>query len=115
MNVHGTFTAAGLTAPKVTTTRGLTATGRVGILKATPTTLASSGSQTFTTDGLILANADDNGDLELWVTTPSYTYKTWTSDKVGTLIAPVRAGDTVSWGATGPGGGFSFRWYAFGI
>lgn len=114
LEVSGAFTAASLTASKVTTTSGLTATRRVNVLKATYTSLAASGSQTFTTDGLLLANADDNEHLELWVTTPTYSFKTWTCDRVGTLIAPVRAGETVSWGVNGPGGGYTFRWYPFG-
>jgi hypothetical protein len=113
--VAGALTANNLTAARVTTTKGLTATGRVNILKAGNTVLPASGTQTFTTDGLILANAHDNSDLVLWVRTPLQDFRTWTSEKVGTLIAPVCAGETITWGVDGTGGGYTFRWYPFGV
>ncbi|MFI6986576.1 hypothetical protein ACIBSV_49660 [Embleya sp. NPDC050154] len=113
--VTGLLTASNLTAAKVTTTKGLTATGRVDILKAASEPLSASGQRTFSTDGLILANAEANSDLALWVTTPVQTFRTHTSEQVGTLIAPVRAQESVSWGVEGPGAGYTFRWFPFGV
>ncbi|MYS80769.1 hypothetical protein [Embleya scabrispora] len=117
--ITGALTANNLTAARVTTTRGLTASGRVDILKAGRQELsaaAGGGSATFTTDGLILANAHQNGNLTLWVRiTGGAEFRTGTGAGLGTLIAPVRAGDTATWGVTGTGGTHTFHWYAFGV
>ncbi|MFI6847811.1 hypothetical protein OG535_29335 [Kitasatospora sp. NBC_00085] len=112
LEVVGTFTAGNLTAASVTTTLGLTASGRVNILKAGRTPLPASGSQTFPTDGLILVNAMDGGGAP-WVTTPTHTFKNESWAGVGTLIAPVKAEQEITWGGGGPGDTFS--WYPFGI
>ncbi|MFI9271382.1 hypothetical protein ACIGXM_11805 [Kitasatospora sp. NPDC052896] len=112
LEVAGTFTANNLTAAKVTTSRGLTATGRVNILKAGHTPLPASGSQTFPTDGLILASATDHADLELWVDTPSHKFRNVSWGRVGTLVAPVKAEQPITWG--GSGTGYTFSWYPFG-
>ena len=115
--VSGTFTADNLTAHTVTTTDGLATTGRVDILKATHTPLAASGTQTFTTDGLILVNVHNRDALEVQVTTPSHTFKNLSRHKSGTLIAPVKAGQEVTWGANASGAGadYTVHWYPFGV
>ncbi|WP_439678221.1 hypothetical protein [Embleya sp. MST-111070] len=110
--VAATFKANNLTAGTVTT-KGLAATGRVNILNPTHTLLGASGQRTFTTDGLILANGHDHPDLELWVTTPTHTFKNNSWHGYGTFIAPVKAGQTVTWG--GSGTGYTFHWYPFGL
>ncbi|MEU0939030.1 hypothetical protein [Embleya sp. NPDC005971] len=115
--ITGALTVNNLTAARVTTTDGLTATGRVNILKAEKRELAAAGSsETFTTDGLILANAHQGSDLTLWVRIgDGREFRTHTSAGLGTLIAPIQAKNTATWGFTGTSGTHTFHWYAFGV
>ncbi|MFG2530422.1 hypothetical protein [Streptomyces sp. NPDC048516] len=104
-----------LTAARVTTRRGLTATGTVRILRAGREELsANGGTRTMTTDGVVVASAHGgSGELTLKVD----TFQTTTVSGLGNLTVPVRAGRDVTWAVEGTpdSGQVSFYWFAFGV
>lgn len=107
--------ATDLTASRVTSRQGLTATGTVRILKAGVEELsANGGTRTMTTDGVVVASAHGgSGELTLKVA----AFRTTTVSGLGNLTVPVRAGSEVTWAVEGTPepGQVGFYWFAFGV
>ncbi|QRX89942.1 hypothetical protein [Streptomyces noursei] len=118
VNATQIHAATDLTAARVTTTQGLTATGTVRILKAGREKLpANGGTQTMTTDGMVVATAHGGSELTMKVTSLARTFRTTTVGGYGNLIVPVHAGGDVTWAVEGTPDSdqVDFYWFAFGV
>ncbi|MFG2847081.1 hypothetical protein ACGF12_28485 [Kitasatospora sp. NPDC048296] len=110
----GTFTTNNLTAPTIESTNGLSVTGKVQILKAGRTDLGRSGTHTAATDGFVVARASDQSGLTLKADIENLQYRATTYNNTGTIVVPMKAGQTMAYGVDGSGGTVEFRWFALG-
>lgn len=119
VNATQTHLATNLTAARVTTTQGLTATGTVRILSAGNEELsANGGTRTMTTDGMVAATArGGSGEITLNVATSAGTFRTTTVGGYGNLMVPIRADTDVTWAVEGTPdtGQVGFYWFPFGV